>query len=309
MVDEILRDATSAEEGLVDASLSGTEIFRSAVDWLRESTDRRLFGPRSFQQYVEATGGSAKTAPSISVDSFERLPQFLKHHEVMVFRLGASPQGNTQFVLAKMTGRLRELFLFDHEIYSDRAGATFLSNVSMRRLFAYQLLPALSEGALVNLAAASGILSEALGFSDKVSLLPPATGHSTFTFSFSPHSTCQERLIHNRGQIEIDALWIERRGGKDSLFIVEAKAGEKEHSLAKHKLVYPILALAPHLPRDMPIIPVYLRAYRSIDGIHFHVVECEFPDPRDGNRAIDELNSKTHSHFVLPLGSKQDIRA
>lgn len=281
---------------------SGAEIFAPALAELDGENSRFVYGPESLLKYLSRIGKSAKTAPSISVDSYEALPRYLKMQETMVFRLGVSEGGgNTQFALVRLKGHLRDLFLFDQEVFEDERGATFLPNVSMRRLFTFQLLPAFSEGALVNLALASGVLGQALRFSDMESPLPPATGHSTFSFIFAPHSAYDLTFNHNRGQVEIDALWVDRRDGRDCLFIVEAKAGIKERLLAKHKLVYPILALAPHLPKDMEIVPVYLKAFLADDGIHFQVLECEYPEPRSPKPAVDHLKPRTHHHLILPM--------
>ena len=57
---------------------------------------------------------------------------------------------------------------------------------------------------------------------------------------------------HNRGQVEIDSLFIGRRRGEDVLFLLEAK--QSDRSLAKHKLVYPALAVADKVPADIAIV-------------------------------------------------------
>ncbi|WP_252371579.1 DUF6997 domain-containing protein [Pseudoalteromonas phenolica] len=113
---------------------------------------------------------------------------------------------------------------------------------------------------MVNLACASGLLKEALSLDDEASIIVPATGQSTFTFRFKP--ICDEDTIleHINGQVEIDAVFVGKRNGKENLFVIEAKHSEKFDSLAKHKLLYPCLSLLEKLPASMPIVPVYLRS-------------------------------------------------
>lgn len=276
------------------------EIFKPALDAI---SDRNLaiFGPTSFQGYLRKYNlPSTSTARSISIDSYERLPSILKKNHTMVLRLGSSlDRKGTQFALVKVKDHLDDFFLIDHEIFTNKEGSTFLPAVNMRQLFAYQVLPAFSETSLVNLGLASGLVSCALGIDKSKTVLAPATGRSTFTFRLRAHSHLQEVLIHNRGQVEIDALFVETRGGKETLFVLEAKK-DKDASLAKHKLVYPLLAVANHVPKDISIVPVYMKVLRCRDGLHFHVIECEFPDPRRNLRAISDLMAKNHSHLILP---------
>lgn len=49
---------------------------------------------------------------------------------------------------------------------------------------------------------------------------------------------------HYKGQVEIDALFVGRRNRQETLFVIEAKTSNNFQSLAKHKLVYPVLALS-----------------------------------------------------------------
>ncbi|WP_163971799.1 DUF6997 domain-containing protein [Oceanobacillus halotolerans] len=126
----------------------------------------------------------------------------------------------------------------------------------------YKIIPSLTESSLVNLGLSSGLLSAALSLDTNKSISAPATSNSTFTFHFKPHSTIQKEVIHNNGQVEIDALFVEKRLGKDILFVLEAKIDRNSNSLSslsKHKLLYPILALAPNTPEHIEIVPVYLK--------------------------------------------------
>lgn len=57
----------------------------------------------------------------------------------------------------------------------------------------------------------------------------------------------------------------------------------------------------------MPILcissfPFFIRNIicKKDDGIHYHIIECEYPDPRLKTAAIDEFKVKKYSHLVVP---------
>src|SRR5262249_43862925 len=161
----------------------------------------------------------------------------LKQTDAMVFRLGAAADGpTTQFAIVKVPGRLRDFFLIDDAIFGGSEGTTFLPRTSMKILYAFDLLPALSETSLLNLALSSGLLAAALNLDAPSGLPAPATGQSTFTFEFRFHSTLAPVVKHANGQVQTDAIFIETRNGRDSVFVVEAKTDPFDKSLAKHKL-------------------------------------------------------------------------
>jgi hypothetical protein len=276
-----------------------SSIFQPALDALAGS-DRGVFGPTSFQDYLAAHRlERRRTAESISIDSLERLPKSLKRNDAMVFRLGASLEGiGTQFAIAKVSGHIEDFFLIDEKVFDNKEYLTFIPEASSRRLFSQVLFQDISESSLLSFGFASGAICHALGLNPGILLSSPATGKSVYTFELKLHSVFDNAVTHERGQVEIDALFVERRDGKDTLFVIEAKT--KCRSLAKHKLVYPVLALAPHIPKDMPIIPVYVKMSKDANGLHYNVVECEIQDPRTTIRAIDDLRAKSHAHLVLP---------
>lgn len=161
-------------------------------------------------------------------------------------------------------------------------------------------MPALTETSYVNLALASGLLAHALRLDDAHKPIVPATCQSTFTFNVRPHPCTAASWTHRRGQVEVDALFVAKRGGKQHLFVVEAKVSPGLRSLAKHKLVYPILALQTSVPKYLPIVPVYLRIVPASDGIHFFVCECAWaPDDR-GAPSISDLRLGRVERLVLP---------
>jgi hypothetical protein len=103
---------------------------------------------------------------------------------------------------------------------------------------------------------------------------------------------------HRNGQVQIDAVFVGRRDEVETVF-VEAKHGPKS-SLAKHKLAYPLLAVAPGVSRHLPIVPVYVRVVRIAEDLHFLIAECDMPDPRVEPVALDMVRPHKVSHRVLP---------
>jgi hypothetical protein len=266
-----------------------------------ESCGAAVFGPLSFQGYLSENGLSDKnTWQHISVDNLRRLAPELREANTMVFRLG-SPEGekHTHFALARCVKGWADYFLFDQGIFHDTKPQRFIPPVPMRQLFAFTLLPKFTETSLVNLAIVSGLLSHALQLDDAVLPSAPATSQGTYTFSFSPHADLNVTWSHNKGQVEIDATLIAKRQGAETLFVVEAKAGEDFDSLAKHKLLFPVLALRNGIPDCMPLVPVYIRALRRPDGFHFYVAECTLSQADDGVLSLAGLVPRAVSHLVL----------
>jgi hypothetical protein len=277
-----------------------SNLFRPALA-VMEAGHVPAFGPRSFQGYLAENGLAAQnTWQHISVDNLRRLAPELREANTMVFRLG-SPEGekHTHFGLARCVGGWADYFILDKEVFDTAKPELFIPPVSMRQLFAFTLLPKFTETSLVNLAIASGLLSHALGLDDATLPSAPATGQGTYSFSFSPHAELGVTWTHSKGQVEIDAAIIAKRRGEESLFVVEAKAGEGFDSLAKHKLLYPVLALRSGIPEYMPLVPVYIRVLRGADGLHFYLAECDLSPAIDGVVSLSTLRPKAVSHLVL----------
>ena len=278
-------------------------MVRTFEPALQDLTDRSVFGPVEFREYVtQHRLGDRKTAPSISIDSFEKLPPELQNADAMVLRLG-SPKGvrGTKFAIIRVDGNLEAFFLMHDKVFGDCDAVPFLPTASWRDLYAFQVLRKLTEPSLVNLAIASGLLGYALDLDEDTVGLVPATGQSTFTFEFQPHDLVRQTLLHQNGQVEIDAVFVGRRNRKDCLFVVEAKSGPDVKSIAKHKLVYPVLSVAKHLPTGMSIVPVYIHVASESDGYHFRIAECEFHDPRARTPVLSSLAPIRTSHLVLPI--------
>lgn len=220
------------------------QLFREALSRL-ESKDGLVGETIEFSNYAAEQGfGTRSTAQHISVNKISELNPLLREAKTMVFRLGSTTgSGRSCFALARSTRGLSDYFLIDSEIFTGEHPKLFLPDVSARALFAYELLPNLTESSFVNLALASGLMHEALGLDERTLLPAPATGRGVFSFTFRPHEADDESLRHIRGQVEIDALFVGKRNGEEHLFVVEAKHSKHMESLAKHKLAYPVLAL------------------------------------------------------------------
>ena len=175
----------------------------------------------------------------------------------------------------------------------------YLPSASIRSLFAYQLLPTLTETSIVNLALASGLLPQALGLIGEGNQVIPATGQSVFTFGFQPNSTSEAALKHSNGQVEIDALFVGQRAGVECLFVLEAKSGKDFGSLAKHKLLYPILSIQDNIPPHMDVVPVYLRTVRKEGYIEFNIAECSLPRENGVFGALDQLKATKVTRYSL----------
>lgn len=279
----------------------GADVFEPVMSVLR-SEEWGLYGPTSFQRYVMDNDLTAsRTAEHISIDHLERLNSLLRREQAMVLRLGTAGDGpGTQFAVVKTPDRLKDYFLLEEECFTETHPVTYLPEASFRTLFPYFIFPKRTETSMVNLAFASGLIGQALNLDKPFPTAAPATGNSTYTFCFYAHSEYPKKLFHNNGQVEIDAVFVGSRQGKECLFILESKSGFYR-SLAKHKLVYPVLALAKYVPVDMPIIPVYLKVQQTDKDIRYHVLECDFPDPRQEVRGLNELAVVSHQYLSLPL--------
>ncbi len=274
-------------------------IFDAA---LREmaSVSANTYGPTPFQTYLTTHGlRPSNTWQSVSVDSLGRLAPELRLAGTMVFRLGSrAGASGTHFALAKYINGWSDFFLMDEDLAFRSRPQVFLPRVPNRRMFAFQLLPKLTETSLVNLALGSGLLQAALGLNDADDQIIPATGQSTFSFAIFPHQAAHEPWEHANGQVEIDALFVGQRNGNETLFLIEAKTGLPRESLAKHKLCYPLAALRQTVPDYINIVPIYLKTWSETDGRHFLVVECSIGS--DTPIVISELVPSRIHHLVLP---------
>ena len=284
------------------------DIFAPALATL-QSQDRAFFGPYSFKDYLREYEFSTrlKTPEHISIDHFEKLPRSLRDSDTMILRLGEagsrasgrdSDGTGTQFGLVRVEGQLESFFLFDSKLFEKVPLETFLTPAGQHQLFPFYLLRSTSEANLVNFAFASGLISKALNLDANQEVIIPSTGRSRYSFSFRPHTTIDRVVEHVKGQVEIDSLFVSKRNNIQSLFVLEAKVGEKYKSLAKHKLLYPILSILKDVPIDMPIIPIYLKFILDDEGLHFKMAECHIDVKKQ--IALDQLSSGVCRHLVIP---------
>lgn len=261
----------------------------------------QTYGPIAFQSYLRDHGLSPKrTWSAISVDRLDALSPELKQAQTMVFRLGSDGRDHhTRFALARVHNGWSDFFLIDADIFRNTQPEIFLPSVAARDLYVFDLLPRLTESSLVNLAIASGLLSCALRL-DEQSLSIPATGQSTFSFDFRALDHLDTTWSHSNGQVEVDSLFLGRRNGKETLFLVEAKSSGSLSSLAKHKLVYPLLGVRGGIPEYMPVVPVYLRAVRDGCDMQFYVAECSIPIANARPPALSSLEVVRSTCLVLP---------
>jgi len=286
---------------MTNATVTKCKYFEPALNhMLKERFE--TFEPTSFQGYIDKYKlPKKKTAEVISVDSYEKLPIELKLAKVMVFRLGVSGDGKyTQFALSRVVNNWNDFFLIDEELFSKVNPEIYIPTCSVRDLYAFQLFPVLTESSYVNFALASGLLAQALNLDDQNRQIIPATGQSTFTFTLKPHPHINQVWTHNNGQVEIDALFFAKRNGVETLFLIEAKTGEKFGSIAKHKLAYPFLALRKYLPKYLPIVPVYIKILKRCTETHFHVCECKF-NYENNIYSLSDLVPKKCSNLFLKI--------
>ncbi len=272
-------------------------IFTAAIGELLASTDPWR-EPQSFRDYCTQHNLVGRTQPIISVQTLSGLDQDLLAAKSMVFRLGGP--GSTRFGLVRAeTDVAREFFFDDSECFAASEPDVYLPDVSTRMLFPYQLLGSIEESGAVNLAVASGLLGHALGLDAPWPRIAPARGQSSYTFQFRPHASYDLEWDHNCGQVEIDTVILAQRNGRWKLFVVEAKHGQLGPGLAKHKLAYPVYAIASKpLPAGIEIVPVYLRSWTTNQYIYYGVAECEFAP--EGHRSVSSLRV-TSKKKVLAL--------
>lgn len=277
-------------------------IFEPALRQLRPGS-WSVFGPTSFQQYLLDNGfGNRRvdTASMISVDSFDRLAPELRDSGVMVLRLGKASDGpGTQFALVGTPGRLEDFFLVDQDVFTQTEAEVFAPQRNLRDLLPYYLLPKLTERCMVNLAFASGLMGYALGLDEPWPTSAPATGAGTFSFPVVPYPGAVPLQLVD-GQVEVDAIFVGRRGGQDVVFVVQSKMGPPG-SLAKHKLAYSVQAVRLGAG-DTPVTPVYLRCQDAGGRVLFDVVEGVYPGCE-----VMGLKAKKHRRFQLPLKNSDMI--
>jgi hypothetical protein len=275
-------------------------VFDAALSGL-PPTGAWVYGPEVFQHYCRANGVSVDTAAKISVDLPSRLARELKAAQVMVLRLGPREGGRTAFALVRHEDMcLAPFFLQDETVFvSDTE--TFIPNESVRTLFPFGLLPSLSETSLLTLAHASGLMAEALGCDPTSIQMIPATGAGTYSFRFSVGNVERYVLEHLNGQIEVDAVCVAQRYTRNVVIVTEAKKGVFD-GISKHKLAYSVWAVRSTVPRDIPIVPVYMRVVERPGELEFNIAECAIEDGAAGVPSLHSLHVVRSRRLTLRKG-------
>lgn len=269
----------------------------SAIIEELEASGSLVSEPRSFLAYARQHGfQNGKTAQNISVDSLRTLDRELRDRGILVFRLGKDPSGEgTAFSCGSYENTAQLPIIMDERDFLHQTVEGFIPSVPYSALHPFSLLPEFTKSSAVNLGLASGLVARGLSVEGEISV--PATGRINCTFSFRPRFDLDETLTHRNGQVEVDSLFTARRDGKDSLFLVEAKASEQLESLSYHKLYYLYRALRDSIPAYMDLIPIYSRVVKSAGHVSYFVNECRFE-----NDAVDSLSIIHTAPFQLPRG-------
>lgn len=238
----------------------------------------------NFQEYRRQSNPQlSSSAPRyISIQDYEHLIGLAPSGLEMVLRMG---RGNFVLLRGPTQDSIKDFFLLDDDIFQAAPPVNFPVIDFDGNLLSFKLLSTLSEANAVNLALASGLLGHALGLDEPFPKIAPATGMSSYSFYVRPNQEVSKVWFYDRGSVEIDTCFIAKRNGRASLFILEAKSSKKaqvdrDSSLAKHKIVYPIMSLSKYVPKEIDICPVYLRSWMEDGYPHYSIVECNYPDPR-----------------------------
>lgn len=247
---------------------------------LADMGDEMIRPPQKWRDYLTAQGAvsAPPTARVLSVQDLGGLDRGLSDAHVMVFRCGSAGGNGTRFALARAQSWPDDYFLPDD--MPDTPPPVFLSPAPNRDLFVFQLVKPV-ERTLLNLALATGALSELLALDAPGPLAAAATGSTVYDFAFRPLASQPGQLDHAAGQVEVDAVLVAPRGRAEHVFVIEAKyetaaaPRPAARRLAKHKLLFPVLGVRPRVPPGLPIVPVSLRAVVGDGYVDLHCVECE----------------------------------
>ena len=271
---------------------------------LEELEGHQSSQPESFLGYLDRTCQKKKknTPEHISIHRWKDLDRSLRKVEVMVFRLGACARNRTDFGLARCQSGWSDYFIFDDgrfgdDRFGDKELNLYTPELGFDKLFTFQLLPNLSESALIDLAFASGLMGVALGVDSPYDMPVAMSGAFNPTFTFRPFPEASD-WIHDGGQVQFDGAVVGKRGGKRILFVIEAKA-DGSRSLAKHKLFYPAIGLIEKVPIDIPVVPVYLRVSKNRNGRIFKIAECNEIRRRKAPHCVSEISVSKRQSWII----------
>lgn len=279
------------------------DVFPAAIAEMA-ARDAAVYGPLPFGDYLARNSLTAPTAPSIAVDSLRRLAPSLRDNGIMVFGLGGAPgERGPAFALARCVGGWSDYFFDDRELQNDArdCGIVEPENPHQVELLLATLGPA--EPTLLSVAAGSGLLRRALELDDGCAVVP-AAGRGRFTFDVRAHEAYPDVWQHRAGPVEIDGVFVGRRGGVETVFVIAARASRQPDSLAKHPLAYAALATLQALPTGSTVVPVYVRALKSAKSVRYLVAECHPVGLGTEPFAIAALRARRAALTTLPLAAR-----
>ena len=222
--------------------------------------------------FIKYTGVKGKTAQNLSIDhhqNFVNTHPELNKEGMYLFRLG---RGTFSLVESK---NIKEDYFVDDKMFP-KEGARYVSSASQQDLFSFSIMPKLTENTLLSLGLATGIIQAGLGMDSEDPIPSPSEANGGYKFEIkNPHDS--QNFIHD-GQVEIDTVVFGKMDGEYTLFVIEGKEGGPSTTLAKHKLAYPVMALASEgkIPEYVNIVPAYVRAWQDVENNSIHYCIATF---------------------------------
>ena len=253
---------------------------------LQSGDDGKKWFPKT--KFTEYTGVKGKTPQNLSIDHYQNYvnthPELLENG-MYLFRLG---RGCFSLVESK---NILEQYFVDDKMFPSK-GDRYVSSASQQDLFSFSIMPKLTENTLLSLGLATGVIQAGLGMDSEEPIPSPSEANGSYKFEIkNPHDS--KNFIHD-GQVEIDTVVFGKMNGEYTLFVIEGKEGKPSTTLAKHKLAYPVMALASegNIPEYINIVPAYVRAWQDVknNSIHYCVATFEMDcNPRNSPADLAEL--------------------
>lgn len=225
-----------------------------------KNNNKLFFGPKSFLEYCSENNlANSGTANHISIDYFEKLSKELRAEDFMVLRLGSTEKKmGTKFILVKYD-EPDNFFFFDKKIF-DSPPKYFPVNQKVKNVLSImKLFDSYSEMMLMSYLLSSGALLDVLDLDKSDIFYTPLTGRNTYTFEYVINEKYGS-VIHENGQVEIDAVFTGFKNGLPVIVVAEAKVDNgKYNTLAKHKLFYAYKSIQSIIKDDFEIIPIYVK--------------------------------------------------
>ena len=264
---------------------------------LKTGNNKSRWFPKT--KFTEYTGLKGKTPQNLSIDhyhNYKNTHKDLSEENMYLFRLGKGC-----FSLVECESILDEYFI-DDNIFP-KVGDRYVSSASQQDLFSFSIMPKLTENTLLSLGLATGVIQSGLGMDSEEPIPSPSEANGTYKFKIeNPHNV---DFFEHDGQVEIDTVVFGKMNGNYTLFVIEGKEGKPNSTLAKHKLAYPVMALASEgkIPDYIQIVPAYVRAWedKKTNSIHYCIAKFEMNcNPRNSAVNIANVNLKSNpKHLFL----------